>query len=371
MDNLTEPWQKLFGPPAAAHETTTFPMRLLRREGRAFLLLPAASRLAAQSLELYAPQTRWARLAKYLLRAAFNLDLPLRLETLALRINQEDPFARFLSQSARAENGPLPAFALLAGNPRVAGQRSILLLFDSYGAPAAVVKAGADPDGFRLIEREETFLKSVPPNTAGVPSVRSIFRSEGVRAFAMDFFPGKSPNPAQWPALENLLGSWIDCSRKVSLGDLPMWQRFEISVLVLPEPLKQLGSAAIYPAIYHGDFAPWNIKAQRNSWMLLDWERGELAGVPLWDWLHFIVQPAVLVEHSPPGIVIGRIENWLQSAPVTRYAERCGIAGLRRALTAAYFQYCIHVLRPTEGLPELQELGDVALRKWFPGVIAL
>jgi hypothetical protein len=243
----------------------------------------------------------------------------------------------------------------------------VLLLFDSAGAPAAVVKAGADAEAFRLIAREETFLKSAPPNTAGMPVVRSGFRSERVSAFALDFLPGISPGPGNSPVLERLLCSWIDSGRKLAIGNLRLWQRLVACHPALPEPIKRLGSATVHPTIYHGDFAPWNIKARGENWTLLDWERGELAGLPLWDWLHFIVQPAILVDRRPTETVLGEIENFLESPAWARYAERSGIAGLERALTAAYFQYCVHVLRPSEGLEEIQALGEAVARRWFGG----
>ena len=368
-DVLTEPWQKLFGPAKAGDESATVQMRLLRRGGQAFLLLPAAGKLAAKSLSLYPAQTRRARLAKSFLRAAFNVRLPVRLETVSLTVNRADAFADYLCRTARVTDKLMPAFALLVGNPRVAGSRCVLLLFDSAGAPAAVVKAGADPEAFRLIEREETFLKSAPPKTPGVPGVRSGFRSERANAFALDFLPGDSPRPGNSPIVERLLGSWIDSGRKLAIGDLPLWQRLLASLPTLPEPIKRLGSATVHPTIYHGDFAPWNIKVQGENWTLLDWERGEMAGLPLWDWLHFIVQPAILVERRPTETVLGEIEDFLQSPALARYAERSGIAGLERALTAAYFLHCVHVLRPSEGLEEIRALGEEVARRWFGGKV--
>jgi hypothetical protein len=305
--------------------------------------------------------------AKFILRAAFKFGLPPPIETVRLTITRGDAFADYLCRTARVTGKPVPIFALLAGNPRVAGSRSVLLLFDSVGAAAAVVKAGAGAEAFRLIEREETFLKSAPANTPGVPEARSGFRSERVSAFAMDFLPGVSPRPGNSPALERLLGSWIDRGRKLAIGDLLLWQRLVASAAALPTPVKDLGSATVHPTIYHGDFAPWNIKARGGDWTLLDWERGESAGLPLWDWLHFIVQPAILVERRPTESVLGEIENLLRSQELARYAERSGIAGLERALTVAYFQHCVHVLRPSEGLVEAQALGAAAARKWFGG----
>jgi hypothetical protein len=359
------PWEALFSSSRSNGGSEAVRMQLLRRRGEPFLLFPVSSPLAAQALDLYAAQSLKARLAKSLLRTALRVGLPLRLEKVFLTINLGNAFVDYLAKVAGVNAGSRAEFALLAGNPRVAGRRFILLVFDSGGAPKAVVKAGTDQEGFRLIDHEVTFLKSVPPNTPGVPTLHSVLRSESVSAFAMDFVAGLAPHAEESPAIERLLTSWIDSGRKVAIGELPAWQRLEAGCGALPKEIKRLASATGHPAIYHGDFAPWNIKAQGERWILLDWERGELAGPPLWDWLHFIVQPAILVERCSTEKVLAIIQGLLQSPPLVRYVERSGLTGHERELTAAYLHYCIHVLRPSEGLRELTALSQAALRTWF------
>src|SRR4051812_41302309 len=79
-DLSNEPWQQLFVPAASEGAVTTVKMRLLRRHRRPFLLLPCSADLAAKSLALYAPQTRWARLATSVLRIAVKAGLSAVLE---------------------------------------------------------------------------------------------------------------------------------------------------------------------------------------------------------------------------------------------------------------------------------------------------
>ena len=57
-----------------------------------------------------------------------------------------------------------------------------------------------------------------------------------------------------------------------------------LSMLNDRELAARLGSRLVSSVVFHGDFAPWNIKVDRaGAWMVLDWERGELHGVPCWD----------------------------------------------------------------------------------------
>jgi len=97
----------------------------------------------------------------------------------------------------------------------------------------------------------------------------------------------------------------------------------------------------------------------------VDWERGEMSGIPLWGWLHFIIQPAILVEQASGQSILGRIEKFFESAPLIRYAERAGLSGHERPLCLAYLHYSIRVLRPSEGLAQLEALADAALKQWF------
>ena len=97
--------------------------------------------------------------------------------------------------------------------------------------------------------------------------------------------------------------------------------------------------------------------------MLVDWERAELAGMPGWDWLHFVVQPAILVEHAPIATVVGRLETLFESELFVRYAQLARIASLEKKLALAYLRYCVAVLRQSEGLQQIEELAAAAERK--------
>jgi hypothetical protein len=357
-------WQSPFAPSDENAARAQLQMRLLRRGGAPFLLLPKSPDLAIKSLALYAPQTTRARLAKAVLAFALRWRLPLAAENIVVPIARDDPFADYLSQVAGISSS-FPAFALLAGNPRTPGQRCIILVFDNAGNPAGVVKVGSHEQSHRLIEHEEGFLKSIPAGTAGVPKLRSSFQSERVRAFTIDFIPGNSPAVDDSEGVEKILTSWLDTSQQITVGDTPAWRKLhQTAGQPFPSALANLAHAKVHPAIVHGDFAPWNIKVNGGVWTLLDWERGELAGIPGWDWFHFVIQNAVLVERAATPAVLARIESLLSSAPFQRYAQRAGIVGVERLLALAYLHYCVDVLRPSEGLEQLKSVTRAALEKW-------
>src|SRR5205823_151212 len=47
----------------------------------------------------------------------------------------------------------------------------------------------------------------------------------------------------------------------------------------------------------HGDFAPWNLRAQNAKVVAFDWEYAELDGVPLFDETHYRLQVGYLLEN--------------------------------------------------------------------------
>ena len=135
----------------------------------------------------------------------------------------------------------------------------------------------------------------------------------------------------------------------------------------LPNPLLQRLPGRTVPAtLQHGDFAPWNIKVSPASgaWTVLDWERGELAGIPGWDWFHYVLQPAILVERLPVAGLVQRMEGLLRSEAFLAYAERAGIRGCERELALAYLIHAAEVIKPAEGLAATNELRRALAARW-------
>ena len=364
-DHSPASWQDLFivGQPSGPRES--FNVRVIHRAGRPFLILPENAPSAVQGLALYAAQSRRARLAKSFLAAVLKLRLPAGLPLQLVTLDPREPFAAFLAQTAGDRH--FPQLAILCGNPRAAGRRFIIMLIDQANRPAAVVKAGLGEPAIRLIDDEISFLNSVRRDIPGVPRLRSTFQSSRIHALALDFFPGRSPGSGDDAALESLLSSWIDDHQSIRLVELPAWKRLSASLgpdvpawMAAP----QLQNAMCHPVLFHGDFAPWNVKISGSTWHVLDWEQGEPAGVPGWDWFHYVIRGAVLVWREPAASLAARVERLLASEHFARYASRARITGLERLLVLAYLNYSIRILKQTEELARVESLLKWLLIKW-------
>jgi hypothetical protein len=362
-------WEELFVAPEAQAPAVRIEMRLLKKGGRPFLLLPGQPRPAAATMDLYPAQTSRGRMARALMRCLLRASLPLGTQTISLAISPGDPFVKFLS-SLTGEQG-WPVLGIFAGNPASDGQRFLLLVFDARQRPIAVVKAGLSPRAKALVEREERFLATVPDKTVAVPRLRARFESSRLRALALDFVPGDSPRPREDAAIPPLLAAWVDATRTVVLSDTPDWMRLEE---VAPASGSfsvvsgQLRWRKIHPAMHQGDFAPWNIKVSpAGAWTVLDWERGELTGIPGWDWFHYVIQPGILVGHLPILALVQRVEHLLSSAAFRQYATRGGILGCERELVLAYLLHVVEVIKPSEGLAPTRGLMEALAARWRMG----
>ena len=361
-------WEDLFAAPAAQGQGARVEVRLLNKRGRPFLLLPVHPRLAAATMDLYPAQSGRARAARTVLRGLLRASLPLGTERVSVAISPADPFVRFLASLAGEPVPELPGLGILAGNPASDGQRFLLLVFDAHQRPVAVVKAGLSQRARTLIGQEESFLTAVPGKTNGVPRLRAQFESPRLRALALDFFPGESPRPRQEAALPDLLSSWINPERSLALCDTPDWQRLESATsanALFAVIAGQLRGRMVHPAIHHGDFAPWNIKVSpAGDWTVLDWERGELAGIPGWDWFHYVIQTGILVGRLPTPVLVERVESLLSSDPFQQYAARGAILGCERDLVLAYLLHVVEVIKPAEGLAPTRELLNALSARW-------
>jgi hypothetical protein len=338
---------------------------VLAKSGEPFLFLPSAPHLAEQALALYPAQTKSARAAKTVIRWLLKCRVPL--PRAALPVSKENPLTEFVTRIAGTSE--FPSIGILSGNPRAEGRRFIVLAFGENGTPVAVVKVGTTAKACKLIAAEENFLTSFPAHIRGIPAIRASFKDEKTHALAMDFIGGESPAEADDEKIGELLGSWIHAGEIAQIDDLASWSRLVAAIgdNALIERLN-LAHAKIHPVIFHGDFAPWNVKVSHGEWMALDWERGKLSGLPAWDWLHFAIQREILVGRKRATDVAETIEALLGSAPFHGYAERTRISHITRELTLAYLLNCEHVFQQTEGLETVRALRETLTQRWLPSI---
>lgn len=361
-------WRELFRPTQDGNRGTLVTLYVVRRDGQPWLMLPASSPLAAQALLLYPAQSAKARWARRALYGALRIGLRPRLERMEIFLSAADPFVKYLQQTARLATAQSLQFALLAGNPRAAGRRHVLLVFGPDGRPATVIKAGVGDAAGNLISRERDFLRQASPTLPGLPQLRGEFNEGNIRALALDCFSGQSPGADENTEFHRLMNGWLARDRSITLNQLGVWRRLLAASRESPLPpaVQALGELQLHPALFHGDFAPWNIKSHHGRWTVLDWERGEITGPPAWDWFHYIMQPALLVRRESPPALFGRFVRWIDAPAFVDYARAAGLAQEehRRALGLAYLAYCRDVTRQTEGATELRTLYQIALQQW-------
>jgi hypothetical protein len=364
-------WEQLFTASEGQGQVVRIEMRLLKKAGQPFLLLPGQARPAVATMALYPAQTSRARIARTLLRCLLRACMPLGTETIRLTISPQDAFVKFLASLSGERGEGLPILGIFAGNPASDGQRFLLLVFDASQRPVAVVKAGLTPRAMTLVEQEERFLAAVPEKTVAVPRLRARFESSRLRALALDFVPGDSPRPRDEAALAPLLAAWVDVERTVVLSDTSDWMRLQEAApasSLFSVVAGSLHDRKFHPAMHHGDFTPWNIKVSPTDvWTVLDWERGELTGIPGWDWFHYVIQSGILVGHLATADLAQRVESLLGSDAFRQYATRGGILGCERELVLAYLLHVVEVIKPSEGLGPTRELLKALAARWEKG----
>ena len=350
-------WSELLRPTQTGLPSETIRFQTVMRGGRDWLVLPHDPNLAARALTLYPAQRKLARLAKRLLGLAVHIRSPLRQQT--LEVPTAEPFVDFLRRVATSRRR-VPQFAVLSGNPHVVGRRYVFLLFDDSGQPTAVVKAGLADSARALVRSEMAFL-SAHPEIPGITPLLETFDSPRATAFATPFAQGDSPAPSATDRLAKLLTRWMNSSQRLPIADLPPWRRLTAACAGVPL-MKTLSAAAnrsVHPVIWHGDLAPWNIRESASGeWLVFDWEASETAGVPGWNWIHYVVSSAVLIDRLSPRALLGSVNRLLRSEPFRVYMARAGAAGIEREVTLAYLLYRKHVRQPMERAEQIALLLD-------------
>lgn len=343
-------WSELLVDGSGSGPTHRRSFRVVPRRGEEWLVLPRNGGLAARALALYPAQRKLSRWAKRLFAAVLKLRIPIGLRSVEIPMN--GAFIQFLTRLARESTGP-PSIGMVAGNPHARGRRFTVMVFDREDQPAAVVKAGLNEHARKLIRTERSFLK----RAAGIPGIAPLmdeFESETVSAFATPFVEGDSPSPDPDPALlASVFRQWIDWKQKVPLKAIPGWQCLrEIASEnpLLTSVFDTVAERVVHPVIWHGDFAPWNIKVTaKGQWVVLDCESSEIWGVPGWNWLHYVVQSGILIQRLKKGALLAKVNQMLQSHAFAVYAQDVGISGIEREITRGYLVYKLHVMKHRAG----------------------
>jgi hypothetical protein len=312
--------------------------------------------LRAHALGFYQPQSAKARAVVALLRGMSRLGLPLPLHHADPAIPSDPGFHDFLARCAGSDN---PRFALLCGNPNAPGRRFMMLLFGREEIPSCVVKYGLTPQAHALIQREADFLQSSCKAYAGLPQLLACHQTQSVSAFAIPYSTGRQLLAQDFPVVVRCLENWIHRDSPQPLGEIPGWKRL-LALPDCPPELQRVADCNVHPVLYHGDFTPWNMRiSSTGDLQVFDWERGEQAGVPGWDWLHYRVQQGILVDKKSPNALSEVLRKILGGTAWHEYAEKTGIESLGYEIVRGYLLYHLKVCPQTEGADALKDLERI------------
>jgi hypothetical protein len=343
MNSNPLPWDVLLGGSRRAKPDTR-EFFLLKRQGHELLAVPANRRNAAEALTLYLPQTLKARWAKTIFRLVLSGPFAGLLPSREVDLERTE-FTDFLSSLS---DNRVPDFCVLSGNPAEPGRRFLFGLLDENGRCHHVVKCAADPIGRGLIEQEAAVLGSLGNKFPGIPGVRSTLSTDDCSAFSMDFFPAPNRVPSRSERVA-LVRQWISKEPPRNFSSLHAMRR--------PGAPDVAGSdLMIKPVIFHGDFAPWNIRHDGRDWMVVDWEKTHPLGPPLWDLLHYEIHEEILVNRSSTRKVRQRISSLIQDPCVRSYLADCGAAESEDLLLQGYLSHLDKIYPAIRGRRTVDQL---------------
>ena len=341
--------------------------RLIRRKGQPFLLLPTTMKNVRVGLELYAAQRRRAKIWRALLPLLFKTPAASLFERVYFEADAGSEIMQFLARQSGMPANRMQASAIKFGG---AAQRSrlALLLCDDTQRPVSVVKVGLNPAGREAIDREADLLEQLPPGTLGCIRTIGRLNTPALSAFATAYFPGDSPYDDA--GMEHLFHAWLNPGPFMPITSLQTWRELAAELAAVNPGAWQVISLAlaektVRTTLQHGDFAPWNIRAiNAQNLQVYDWERGQLQGIPGWDWFHFVVQTAILARRHSVQRVAAEAEQLLQSDRFKKYAVEAGISDFVQPLLLAYLLHQKWVIKPLEGRERTSELFELLSARW-------
>ncbi len=358
----------LFGDGKLPGPRREFVWVLIRRHRRPFLLLPATAKGVRVGLELYSAQRRRAKIWRAMLPLILRTPMASVFQRVRLSADTNSEIVRFMSEQSGVPADQLSAPAIKFGGVEDERSRIVLLICDQTSRPVKVIKTGLDAGGRMATEREADLLEKLPADMLGCIRMTGRLKTPKMASFATAYFPGDSPEDDT--GMEQLFHSWINPGPEVAIQNLDVWQELEIEVAAADPAAWQvlrpvLADKSLRSTLYHGDFAPWNIRAiNSQNLQAFDWERGNLRGVPAWDWFHFIVQTSILARRYSVERVSAEVEELLQSPRFEKYAAATGISTIVRPLMLAYLLHHRWVIKPLEGAKATQELYERLAAHW-------
>jgi hypothetical protein len=86
--------------------------------------------------------------------------------------------------------------------------------------------------------------------------------------------------------------------------------------------------------------------------------------MPGWDWFHYVIQTAVLVDRISGAALVARIEAMLEETDFQDYARAANISTICRPLLLAYLLHQNQIIKPGESREVCQAAQEELAARW-------
>lgn len=267
------------------------------RHARWFIPLDNAA-VASDGFALYKPSKPLSRFKHLAARIAARVHLPGWYHDQVCIAHRNTP--ELFTVLSRLFDGRPIHMAISAGAPEPSRNRKpSIMIFDPQGQVLGFAKLAREPEVRLLLQHEAKVLTALSELNAAAP--RLLFSGEvgGSLLNVQSPLAGRSSNPR---LAESHLQFLATLQRKdlkpaaqtAMIRDLPN----RLAALNVPhEDLDQalddilpvLDQLTVPSSVVHGDFGPWNLRANGGRIFAYDWEYGHIDGPPLIDQFHHVL----------------------------------------------------------------------------------
>jgi len=321
-----------------------FPVFCVRRRGALLLALPKDRIAARATLKLYHPQAWLARVVVKFLFCLIHLGLHIFLPCRIMCIRKDSPLSP-MAQHAQE-------IGFLLGNPNAPSRRAIIL--HSSGQKYWVDKLGIGKLAKSSVMAEVAIIKKLPQNHKGLPIVKEVRVEDDWACYTTPYLQGKSAEKKDYLQIIALLRDWMNYATFQSFKTSKIWQEMvdyvessdDAVTLKYWNQLSNASKLTIKMGLVHGDFAPWNIKVMEDgSIHVMDWEHAILSGPIGWDWLHYMIQMAILVDKLPASEVLEVCRDWARSAEGESFLKDAGWGEDVESWIGSYLMYSSWIMK--------------------------
>lgn len=285
------------------------------------LALPRDRNLALMTLALYQPQAWKAVCLAHCLRlltkiGAHRWVVPCR----ELTFRDGGPLSELKPMDG--------AFGFMLGNPESNARRVIMIRRTDDGI--TVDKVGFSREARETVTAEASVIRSLPVGIKGVLELKNHHSNDNWSYYSASMVEGRSPRKQDDDRVLSVLSQWMGYSETLPLHESSHWQRVMGFVQShgmerLVETLVSKEDLHVKIGVYHGDLAPWNVKiTSRGRVTVMDWEYGGIKGPAAWDWIHYLLQRASLVDHLSDAAALQVCRDWARTPKGKQFMIEAG-----------------------------------------------